>query len=487
MAPRSVLRPRPAAASLLFALAVVALPSCADATGPGEVELRVTPAGPLVLRKVGATTRLSVEVRDGSGRAREAEVRWSSSTPAVATVDGTGLVTAVAHGAARITARGPGASVASVDVVVTGNDGTPGSLTEVGFAPYPPGTLSDLWLHGDHAYTGTLVRPACSAPGGPCRGLVGVWSVADPAAPVLLDTLPLDAVTVNDVKVSADGTLLVATHEGSADRRNGITLFDLADPAAPVAVTRYTEGLEWGVHNVWIERIGGRDYVFAVADGSTPAAGLRIVDVTDREAPVEVARFYAASSLVHDVYVRDGLAFVSHWDAGLVILDVGHGIRGGAPWNPVEVSRIVTRGGNIHNAWYWPDAATVFVGQEQARRPGEPVDSLGHVFVVDVSDLEEPRVVATAMSPGATPHNFWVDEEAAVLFVGWYGAGLRALDVSGELRGELEDQGRIVAVAEPDGPLERGSIWAPQLHRGFVWVSDIRNGLRSYLFDAGGG
>ena len=35
--------------------------------------------------------------------------------------------------------------------------------------------------------------------------------------------------------------------------------------------------------------------------------------------------------LPHDVYVRDGLAFLSHWDAGLIILDVGNGMAGGSP------------------------------------------------------------------------------------------------------------------------------------------------------------
>ena len=31
---------------------------------------------------------------------------------------------------------------------------------------------------------------------------------------------------------------------------------------------------------------------------------------------------------IHDTFVRDGLAFVLAWDTGLMIYDVGHGVRG---------------------------------------------------------------------------------------------------------------------------------------------------------------
>ncbi len=77
------------------------------------------------------------------------------------------------------------------------------------------------------------------------------------------------------------------------------------------------------------------------------------------------------SSGAYDVYVRDGLAFVSHWDAGLVILDVGNGIAGGSPTNPVEVSRVQTEGGNTNSAWYWPDAEGSYVLTARDKATGE--------------------------------------------------------------------------------------------------------------------
>ena len=338
---------------------------------------------------------------------------------------------------------------------------------------------SDLWIHGDVAYTGTWgVRDRGNQPLWGNR--LYVWDVADPEAPSLVDSVSVDAVVVNDVKVSADGTLGVLTHEGSDDRLNGITLLDLADPRHPEVIGRFTETLENGVHNVWIE--GG--YVYAVVNGVSPDAGLRILDVSDPAAPRVAASFYAGSSFLHDVSVRDGLAFLSHWDAGLVILDVGHGVAGGSPENPVEVGRVRTMGGQTHNAWYWPERGYVFVGEEDFGFAGS--GRPGTMHVVDVRELSDPIEVASFRVEGSTPHNFWLDEQRGVLYAAWYGAGLVAIDVTGELEGALETQDRrlgSLTYAGPGGRPCQGATttssctWAPQLHGGLVFVSDMNTGL----------
>ena len=52
------------------------------------------------LAALGATVQLSAEVRDQNGNVMAgAAVAWSSADATVATVDGSGLVTAVANGA----------------------------------------------------------------------------------------------------------------------------------------------------------------------------------------------------------------------------------------------------------------------------------------------------------------------------------------------------------------------------------------------------
>ena len=45
--------------------------------------------------------------------------------------------------------------------------------------------------------------------------------------------------------------------------------------------------------------------------------------------------------LILDTYVRDGLAFVFAWNTGVIIYDVGYGVRGGQPQAPVELSQAI--------------------------------------------------------------------------------------------------------------------------------------------------
>jgi uncharacterized protein YjdB len=79
----------------------------------------VTPASP-TLTALGAALQLVAEVREPGG-ASVGGIRftWTSAQPAVATVDSTGLVTAVANGTVQITATAPGGASGSTVVTVS--------------------------------------------------------------------------------------------------------------------------------------------------------------------------------------------------------------------------------------------------------------------------------------------------------------------------------------------------------------------------------
>jgi len=417
----------------------------------------------------GTVIELAVSVLDAEGAPLEAApLLWSTVPADQGFADGQRFV-AYRTGSLDVVVRaGAHADTTTLEVTSRLGDGGGLDVLETVTASSTPGRITaDLWLHGDHAYTGTWR----SAAGALAEGnALFVWSVFDPDDPVLVDSVLVDARVVNDVKVSADGSLGVMTHEYSNDGENGVTFLDLSDPGHPTVIGRYTEGLEPGVHNAWLDG----DHAYLVVDG---AGGLRILDISDPADPVELARYYDGTSFLHDVYVRDGLAFLSHWNAGLVILDVGNGVAGGSPTSPAVVSRLADLGGETHNAWYWPDAGYVFVGEEDPRTPGM-------MRVVDVRDPTDPRLVATHRIPGDTPHNFWLDEDREILYLAWYRNGVRALDVGGELLGELDRQGREMAAGvlgpESDwcatgfGP---ACSWAPQLHDDYLYVSDMKRGL----------
>ena len=419
--------------------------------------------------RVGDVVSLPLEARNANGTVLQGvPVSWSLEPSDAGYLGTSGQFVAYEAGNVTLVAR---AGVASDTLRLDVNErGLTGSFNIVGRAQESERYTSDLWLHGTVAYAGTWgSRPVGT--GINFGNTLNVWDIADPSSAQKVFSLEIDARKVNDVKIRADGTLAIITHEHSQDTLNGITILDLADPLAPTVLGRFTSELESGVHNVWIDG----DYAYVAVDGT--GFGLRILDISDPTSLRIVGRYWAGSSSLHDVYVRDGLAFLSHWNAGLVILDVGYGIAGGTPEAPVEVSRLEELGGQTHNAWYWPEAGYVFVGEEDFGTPG-----LMHV--VDVRNLREPRKVATYGVPGQPPHNFWLDEATGTLYVAWYAEGLRALDVTGELLGELDRQGREIAGLRYNGgsgfcnrPSQDTCAWAPQLHNGLVWVSDMNEGL----------
>jgi hypothetical protein len=332
---------------------------------------------------------------------------------------------------------------------------------------------SDLWVHGEYAYTGTW--GGFEREGNPGNTLK-IWALGADGSPELADSLILPGIgTVSDVEVSADGAvLMLSTELGSSA---GLYLYDLAAPAKPMLLD--SVHVAEGLHTATFGEIADRRYAFAARNPGRQA--LTIFDVTDPSdielaASVPIPPTYG----IHDTYVRDGLAFVFAWDAGVIIYDVGNGIRGGSPESPVEVSRLVTAGGSagspaVHNGWWFHNPVThearyLFIGQEGPAAVGAA--SSGDIHVVDVADLAHPREVASFHLDGAGTHNFWMDEEAQVLYAAYYNGGVVALDVSGTLSGNLSN--RLI------GQVRFGDdtfTWGVMLANGWLYASDMLSGL----------
>jgi len=195
---------------------------------------------------------------------------------------------------------------------------------------------------------------------------------------------------------------------------------------------------------------------------------------------------------IHDTYIRDGIVFVCAWNTGLILMDVGNGLRGGTPANPVEISRIIPAddglpgGSAVHSAWWFHNPVShenryVFTAQEG---PGLlPVSSTGDIHVIDVSDLSQPHEVAMYhmdLAPSAGVHNFWMDETAQVLYASYYNGGVLALDVSGVLTGSLAS--REIARLKPTAT---SYIWGIQGSGGSLYATDMLAGLYQIRVNAG--
>ncbi len=509
-AARSEERPRPGAeiawTSSDTSVAAVSDHGLVQARRPGEVTLTATsegvsgsaevrvvenpvrrvemagPAGDTVT--VGRPAELEARALDGADEpVADAPVEWTVEGPhggmsEEAYLDEDGVFVAEKPGLFYVTATVGGRSATTE---IAARPGAPRRAMEaVGHGAVTERTTSDLWvfqgLDGkDYAYTGTHAAGA----GG---NVMYAWDVSDPAEPVLTDSVVVDARVVNDVKISDTRELAVITREGASDRANGIVVLDIRVPAHPEVISHHTENLTAGVHNVWIEG----DLVYAVNDGTR---ALHVVDVSDPSRPEQVGRWQieADDRYLHDVTVEDGLAYLAYWDHGLVILDVGRGIAGGTPTDPALVSRYEYRGtfgeetyGHTHHAV--PHGDYVFVGDEIFGCAECVNGPRGYVHVIDVSDLESPEEVAWYRVPEAGAHNLWVEDDR--LYVAYYQGGLRVVDVSGELRGDLYDQGREIGWFVPEAESREEGFrpgaamtWGPQPHDGRIYLSDMNSGL----------
>ena len=463
------MRVRNTAATIAVLALTVGACSGGDAA-PATPTVTIT-SGPSEVRQ-GDVVRYRAEVRDEEGKlAEDVMIAWSVQPPSAGLFTEDGSFVGYVPGSAQVLATALG--LRDTLTVAISERGLSGSFAVVGHGEVSTYNSAHIFVNGDVAYTGTM---DCYRR---CGDRLFVWDVSDPAQPTITDEVVVGGSRVNDVMVRTDGTLAAITNEGGD---GGIILLDLSDPARPAEIARLTDGLEGGTHNVWIE--DDIMYVFVEAYRSPDRSRLHVVDISDPADPTIVSTYYAGSSNAHDVYVRDGLAFLSHRDAGLIILDVG---VNGSPSSPVELGRGLVDGSPIstHSAWYWPDTGYVFVGEEPQIDCGP--DRPGTMYVFDVRDATQAQVVATydLPGPGFPPHSFWLDEQRGILYVAWEGHGIRAIDVTGSLIGQLERQGREIANIDyaDAGKCLRDSLsramssYSLQLYDGLLYVSDYTSGL----------
>jgi hypothetical protein len=322
-----------------------------------------------------------------------------------------------------------------------------------------------------------------------------VWDVAGDRPKLVDSVVVTGATTLGDVAISDDGTLLVVATERT---NGGLAIYSLADPRRPVAETRFiTANTADGVHTAEIGRVNGKLYGFLSIDpGPGRPARLVIVDLSTPATPVEVFVRVIGNPYVHDTFVRDGLLFLALWDDGMAIWDIGGGGAGGTVAAPVELGRVRTVGGQVHNIWWLKDPVTninryAIVGQEGPATTG--INSSGDIHVVDIVDPRAPREVAFYRVPNAGTHNFSVDEQRGILYAAYYNGGVRVLDVRGDLGTctdaqrsvpslgtaslcDLTKMGREIA----SELLDRGNpvyVWGVQYLGGSVYASDMLNGI----------
>ena len=112
---------------------------------------------------------------------------------------------------------------------------------------------------------------------------------------------------------------------------------------------------------------------------------------------------------------------------------------------------------------------------------GTPSVTSGYIHIIDFTDPENPVDVARYEVEEFGTHNMWVEDD--VLSVAYYEGGVRVVDVSGELMGNLATQGREMAVYkafDPAGFVANAPMaWGPQPYKGYLFFSDFNSGLHA--------
>lgn len=395
------------------------------------------------------------------------------------------------------------------------------NLSQIGANDFAAtGFNADVWAHGKHAYVGTW--GLFTEEGLFCPNLgTKIVDLSDPSSPQWVNTLPTAFGTqTNDVKVSKvntqsfKGDLAVISNEdcrpGGA---RGIEVWDVTDPTDATFLGRFGPeeafdtppflvDIGFGVHNNFIFEQGNRVYVGAVVDfgeifqlifGAPLVGDLRIIDITDPTNPVQVGDWGIvknlgldpfegqgdfALSFLHDVWVEKNIAYLSYWDAGLILLDVSD------PTNPQFISQTKyapDEDGDTHVAVPAQGGNLVITGDEDFSP-----NPWGFMRVFDSQDSFSPfqtGTYATENALNAPPpagdfsiHNVMV--RGSTVYASWYSDGIRAIDIS-QPSSPREIASFVPAgVPDPFGVLPTApEMWGVYVHGKLILGSDMNAGL----------
>jgi len=357
----------------------------------------------------------------------------------------------------------------------------------------------DLWVWAgvgkhegkDFAATGTVFG----------NGEAYFWDVTNPDSMLIIDTVTVDARNVNDVKISEDGRVGVISREGASNRKNGFVILDVSDPYNVEILSTFNDDMTGGVHNTFIFE----NHVYAVNNGRK----YDIINIEDPRNPFRVGIFEldTPGHSIHDVWVENGIAYSSNWHDGVVAVDVG-GLKfsekdrsdvqynpllmkagQGSPSDPVKLAEMKDSKGRNHSAFPFLSQSTgnfyIISGDEwfpfgmNNLYQSKPSSPRGGFHFMNFNDPDNPREEATYMAPEVGSHNQWVYND--ILLAAFYQGGVRILDISGELLGDLYKQGREIGFFKsshkegkiPNAPM----VWGAQPYKDYIFFSDMNSGL----------
>lgn len=359
------------------------------------------------------------------------------------------------------------------------------------------GGAGQITIEGNYAYLGYMYGPEGTS----------ILDISDPRNPKVLSTLMLDNPQTHSHKVRVNGDIMVVNSEQRPQpgvRREpnfdegGFKIYDVKDRTNPKLINFHKTGGK-GVHRFDMD--DKYAYISTEMEGYIGHM-LMIYDISNPSKVEEVSRWWmpgqnvaageepsplGAEHRLHHALRHDNQLYAGLWGSGFAIIDVND-IK-----NPTTLSSY-----NPH-----PEAAEpshtlmrvplqiagrdIAIGTDEERAHRGPDEGKPHapLYVFDVSDLTDMKLLSTYHVPeSASPfnepgmrfgaHQFREQLDDTRVFVTWFAAGLRIIDIANPE--QPEEVGFFVP--EPG----RGTN-APQTndvesdHRGLIYITDKARGF----------
>jgi hypothetical protein len=389
---------------------------------------------------------------------------------APAELDQKGRFVAQKAGDYQIIAVAPGL-VAHRTIRVSNRDATE-TARLVSRVSLPASSLSDLY-----AWRGRDGRDLALTCSTGARGQLVSYELSD-AGLKALDTASVDAMGVTDCVVDAESGVAAVVRD-NPNGRSSITLFDVSDPRAMKALGTMDDGLG-AISGIAISR----RFVYAVSD----ARRLDVISIEDPNRPRRAGMLdlgdrsgTPGSVTPTDVSVTDGIAYVALGRLGMAMVDVGNGKFGGSAAKPTRVGGFHAPFSSTHAAYGYRSRTGkwyAIMSEDLGSSPdgqGALASQPGFARIIDFTDPTRPEEIAGYEVPEAGVQYLWVEGER--LYVAAQSGGVRVVDISADLKGNLYHQGREVARYLPADGAPAPNVVAVQPVRGGVLAGDRSSGV----------
>lgn len=379
---------------------------------------------------------------------------------------------------------------------------------------HPEGYSGDVFGHLGYAYLSSWHGPQCDAVG------VRVFDVRTPSKPQRVSTFadeqsqPKVHGTWTEKTIAQhvatddfSGELAVVSFQSCGGKNfQGFGLYDVTNPARPRELS-LVELTPRGSHEIWLQAKGNSAYVYTAIprselisapdyDFQTQRAtkpgepDFRIFDVSDPTHPVQVGEWGAWKQLgikpwegrgrfpanfVHSVITNPSAtrAYLSYWDLGTVILDIGD------PSHPRYLGRTPASDleGDAHSAALTKNGKVLIETHETSN---------GYPTLFDISKPTKPKKLSNFRLPGvATADNFTSGvHDPKILgnraYFSWYSRGVVVADITNPRKPKRLAQFLPPKTADAGAALCQsacGLVWGVYATKNYVLASDMLSGL----------